>query len=298
MDRIVFGDNQFFGINHMSQAKAAEQAIRFSETSAVIRVVDTAYDCGIHAFMFNSHDRVEHVCDHCRAHPDRYEDLRLYVSIPYAHKYASAVAEKGMLGALHDAVLKNSTGSRIVSMLAHGGMGLLKQDPFELMELLIDAEMKMFRGLNVKVVFLQNILTDLLLGYGIKDVFVRFSDYVRQRYHVEPGFITLNMPRLVGFLLDCGIENPVVCSAMNKIGYLMNPDMKAYDECLAEKHFRPMAMSILASGAVPPREAVRYIAGRKEIQSIVFGASSRSHIEQTRAIIEEADSASGRGDTG
>ena len=43
-------------------------------------------------------------------------------------------------------------------------------------------------------------------------------------------------------------------------------------------------MSILASGAVSPKEAVEYVTGFRNIRSIVFGASSKNHIEQTCGI--------------
>ena len=66
----------------------------------------------------------------------------------------------------------------------------------------------------------------------------------------------------------------------------MNPDKESYEGTIRTKKFRPMAMSILASGAVPPREAVEYIAGLGKVQSIVFGASSRGNIEQTLSIID------------
>ena len=69
MDKIIFGDNQFFGINHMSEEKAQAQAERFRDTKAIIRVIDAAYECGIHAFMFNTHDKVAEICDHFRANP-------------------------------------------------------------------------------------------------------------------------------------------------------------------------------------------------------------------------------------
>ncbi len=49
-----------------------------------------------------------------------------------------------------------------------------------------------------------------------------------------------------------------------------------------------MAMSILASGAVPPQEAIEYVVNQENIQAIVFGASSRNHIVQTREMIEKA----------
>jgi hypothetical protein len=46
-------------------------------------------------------------------------------------------------------------------------------------------------------------------------------------------------------------------------------------------------MSILASGAVNPDEAVEYVCNQKTIQSIVFGASSRQHIHETKNLIEK-----------
>ena len=42
MDRIFFGDNQFFGINHMSEEKARAQSIQFQNISAIIRVLEIA----------------------------------------------------------------------------------------------------------------------------------------------------------------------------------------------------------------------------------------------------------------
>ena len=36
MDRVLFGDNQFFGINHMSEEKARAQAMRFQRDEAII----------------------------------------------------------------------------------------------------------------------------------------------------------------------------------------------------------------------------------------------------------------------
>jgi len=40
MDRIFFGDNQFFGVNHMSEEKARQQLMRFQSIDAV---ADTLY---------------------------------------------------------------------------------------------------------------------------------------------------------------------------------------------------------------------------------------------------------------
>jgi hypothetical protein len=46
-------------------------------------------------------------------------------------------------------------------------------------------------------------------------------------------------------------------------------------------------MSVLASGAIAPREAIAYVCAQRRIESIVFGASSRANIRQTKALIDE-----------
>jgi len=287
MDRIILGDNQFFGISHMSEEKGIDRAMKFQDINAIIDILDTAYGCGIHAFTFSTHDRVQKICDHFRAFPERYADLRLYPVLPYAHKYANLVNEKGIVGTIMDVVVSNNTARQMAGIIARGGAAVLTQNPTEIMKLLIDAEMKMFRDLNVKVIFLQNIVTDLFLGLGWKDVFRDFATYIEHKYQVRAGFITLNMPRLVDFLLKCGIEEPVVCSAINKVGFQMNPDIASYEETLRNGHFQAMAMSIMAAGAVPPKEAIEYVASFKNIKSIIFGASTRTHIEQTKKLIEQ-----------
>jgi hypothetical protein len=288
MDRIIFGDNQFFGINHMSEDKAQEQAERFRDLSAIIRVLDDAYECGVRAFMFNTHERVGLLCDHFRSHPDRYADLRLYVSLPYAHKYANAVADLGIVGALNEFLFRNQSAGNVLGTILRGSKSIVSQDLVEAMKLLVDAELRMFRDLNVRVVFLQNIVADLLLGLGLEEMIIQFAAHIQSKQGIEPGFNTMNMPAMVDFLLDCGVENPIVCASINKAGYLMNPDREAVEQTIRSRPFRPLAMSILASGAVSPADAVTYVAEQENIHSIVFGASSRSHIRETIELIEQA----------
>ena len=286
LDRVIFGDNQFFGINHMSEEKAQALDEKFRDLKAITDVIDIAYDSGIRAFMLNTNERAKDICDHVRQNPTRYADLRFYPSMPYAHKYANAVAEKGIFATLKDTILEDSSAGDIVGMLTKGGLSLFEKDMLKVMQLLVDIEMKIFRNLNIKVIFLQNIVTDLLLGFGVKDIFVGFSSYIKEKHGAEAGFVTMNMPKLVDFLLDCGIENPIVCSSINRAGYFMNPNIETYERTLKEKSFRPIAMSILASGAVKPKEAVEYVCLQPAIRSIVFGASSRQHIVETKELIE------------
>jgi hypothetical protein len=281
VDRLLFGDNQFFGVNHMSEEKARAQALRFQDIDAVIDVLDTAYDEGITTFMCTTHERIALICDHIRDRPERYADFSFYPCMPYAHKYANAVTESGMLGA----VKRFLPDEGLMDAAIRGGASLAKKDIEGITTLLIDAEMKMFAGLRTPVIFLQNIVVDLLLGLGFKDAFRIFAEHVRDRYGAEPGFITMNMPALLDVLEELQIEDPIVCSNINKLGFRMCGGVDAYEAALRERRFRAIAMSVYASGAIPAPEAIEWICAQPNIESIVFGASSRTNIRHTRELV-------------
>jgi hypothetical protein len=283
MDRLLFGDNQFFGVNHMSEEKARAQSMRFQDTSAIMKVLDNAYDEGIHTFMCTTHDRIAAICDTVRANPTRYEDFKFFPCMPYAHKYANAVTEYGMMGTLKRFLPDEG----LFDAAMRGGMSLARKDIEGITTLLIDAEMKMFEGLKTPVIFLQNVIVDFLMGMGFNEAFRIFANHVRSRYQAEPGFITMNMPRLLDVLEELGIDNPIVCSNINKIGFRMCGGFDAYREAIETRRFRPVAMSVFASGAIPPEEAIKWVCEQPKIESIVFGASSRANIRSTRELVEK-----------
>ena len=283
MDRVLFGDNQFFGVNHMSEEKARAQSMRFQDLQSILDVLDIAYQEGIRTFMCTSHDRVAEICDHFRAHPQKYPDYRFYPCMPYAHKYANAVTEHGMIEALRMFLPQEGA----VAAMLKGGLALANKDIEVIMQLLIDAEMKMFHGLATPVIFMQNVITDLLLGLRMNDCLRIFHDHVRERYGAEPGYITMNVPRLLDTLDALGIDNPIVCANVNRIGFRMCGGVKAYEDAIANRRFRPVAMSVFASGAIAPREAIEYVCAQPRIESLVFGASGRANIRQTKALIDE-----------
>ncbi len=281
MDRLLFGDNQFFGVNHMSEEKARAQTMRFQSLDAVIDVLDAAYDAGLRTFMCTTHDRVARICDHVRAHPDRYANFTFYPCMPYAHKYANAVTDDGMLGALKRFLPDEG----LLDAAIRGGSSMAKKDIEGVTTLLIDAEMKMFDGLSTPVIFLQNVVVDLLLGLGFQHAFGIFAEHVKRRYDAEPGFITMNLPALLPVLEEQNIENPIVCSNMNKIGFRMCGGSEAYETALREHRCRAIAMSVFASGAVPAEEAIEWVCAQPNVAAIVFGASSARNIEHSRDLV-------------
>ena len=258
IDKIVFGDNQFFGINHMSQEKAQQLAEKFYDIRNIYKVYDIAFNNGINAVMLNSNDRAKEICNYFRDHKSQYAHISWYPSVPYPHKYANLVAEKGIFSAINEVLFSNNSAMGVLGMVAKGGMAVLGKDAIKLMQMLVDAEFRIYKGLNVKALFLQNIITDLLLGYEMKDIFYEYCEFVRKKYKIIPGLITQNLPFLKARLKEWGISEVIICSSINKIGYLMSPDVKAYVECIRNndvEKYQIMAMSTLASGAVPAKEA-------------------------------------------
>jgi hypothetical protein len=283
VERILFGDNQFFGVNHMSEEKARAQSAQFKDTASVMRVLDSAYDLGIKVFMCTTHDRVGEITDIVRANPTRYADFQFYPCMPYAHKYANSVGEVGMI----ETVRRFAPGS-LVGTLIQGAISAVTQDIYRLMKMLVDAEMKRFAGLKTPIVFVQNVVTDLLLGLKLNDMFPAFVEHIREKYDAEAGFITMNMPRLVDVLEKAGVKNPIVCANINKIGFRMSGGVDAYRDLLRSRRCRAIAMSVFASGAIPPKEAIEWACELEGLDSIVFGASSHNNIRQSKQLIDRA----------
>lgn len=282
LDRLLLGDNQFFGVNHMSEEKARAQMMRFQDTSSIVSVLEDAQAEGVRTFMCTTHDRVAEICDLVRAEPDRLAGIQFFPCMPYAHKYANAVTGDGFIGA----VRRFLPDEGFLDAAVRGTRSLAARDVEGIATLLVDAEMTMFKGLPTPVVWMQNVIVDLLLGLGFFDALRIFADHVRSRYGAEPGFITMNLPLLLDALDQVSLVNPLVCANINKLGFRMPGGLPAYERALDSRPFRAVAMSVLASGAIRPEEALEFIRGLPNVESIVLGASSRAHISEAARIVD------------
>jgi len=281
MEKVILGDNQFFAVSHLSDEKSRAQSIRFKDDSSIIRVLDQSIELGIKTFMCTTHDRIANICEHIRNNPAKYEGFKIYPCMPYAHKYANAVTELGIVGTIKQYVPGNIFGT-----FAKGGMAFLNKDFMKLMEIFIDAEMKMFKGIETPVIFIQNVLVDMILGLKMYEVFAEYDAYIRKKFNAEPGYITMNLPALLEALNSVGIENPIICASINKIGFRMSGGKEVYENYMKDKDFRLIAMQVLAAGALRPKDAIEYLGQFPKIESVLFGASSKSHIQETQELIE------------
>jgi len=231
--------------------------------------------------MFTTHSQLEPVLEMIKSN-SKFDDFKLYPCMPYAHKYADAMVELGPF----EMINKFTPGNKLVSGLK--GIGsLISSNPNPIMKLLVDSEMKLLKGMNVQGIFLLNIVTDLLLGLEMHDMLYEFSKYAEEKYNVKAGFFTMNQVKLHDVLVNkLGLKDPIIVSNINKIGFRMNPSRVEVENVLAKKDSYNIAMSFLASGALRPKEASDYIESIKSVDSVLFGASSPRHINETKEILE------------
>jgi hypothetical protein len=284
MHKIIYGDNQFFGVNHISDEKSRAQAIRFKEDRSILQMINVARGEGLNTFMCTTHERISNITKTIRESPDKYENFQIYPCLPYAHKYANAVTELGIAG-----TIKEYMPSNIVGSVLKGGVAVISKGYISIMELMIDAELKAFKGIDTPVIFLQNVITDLLLGLGMKDIFKAYHNYIIKKFNAEPGYITMNMPKLLETLESVGIRNPIICSSINIDGFRMSGGKKLYEHTLKTRRLRAIAMQVLSGGATPAEEALKYVCELPNIESILFGASTRENIRHTVSTIRKYD---------
>lgn len=278
IDPIVLGHNQFIGVNHLSQEMGREKEALFRDLDAVTEVVRFSVENGVRALMVSSHPHMKIILEHLRERG--VQDLTLYPIIPSAQEYVRQLGEKGALGLLNEMLASSGilTKSRI---LLKGGLGVLKGDTFDLLGTLIDMEMLPFKHFPLRVIFLHNILTDLALGLGNREVFSFWVRYIREKYNVVPGFATMNFARLARSLDQWGLKDVVIMASFNKAGFQMNPSRGECERCLKEYDVTLLAMSTLASGYLKPAEAYEYLFSLPKVRSVVVGASTKEHARET-----------------
>ena len=284
LDRVLFGDNQFFGVNHASDEKSRAQAMRFKDDESIIRVLDQAYALGVRTFMCTTHDRIAAITAHMRANPGRYEGFKIYPCMPYAISHANAVTELGIMSTINQYVPGN-----FLTTFAKGGMAMFSSNYSKLMEILIDAEMKMFEGIDTPVIFIQNVLVDMILGLGMYDVFKDYDAYIRKKYNAEPGYITMNMPDLLDALESVGIRNhPSSVPPSTSRASGCRAVLSVTSSTSARRPSGPSPCRRLPPVPCARRRPLRTSRNFRVIESVLFGSGSKQHIAENIEMIESS----------
>jgi hypothetical protein len=284
--RAILGDNQFLGVNHADQAKAAELFERFNNPDAILDIINAAYDVGVRDFMFTTHDRYDPVFDEIRR-SNLFPGMQYTPCIPYAHKYWSRLSSQSF------PQLVASTAMEVNPFQAiSGGLALLSGRPAGLIRLLVEIEALMCKGLPVRGVFLQNAAFDLLMAVDAHRELAAFAEIVTRQLNALPGFITMNHPKAVDLLCnDIGLDRPWICANYNLGGFRTNPSKVTVEASFASRRSQNIAMSVFASGKASGQSSLDFVISRVGqqggVDAILFGSSSAKHIQtNTRAILE------------
>jgi hypothetical protein len=278
--RVILGDNQFLGVNHSDQSKATSLFKKFGESDTIIEVIGWAYEAGIRDFMFTTHDRYYPVFEEI-IRSRLFPEMHYTPCLPYAHKYANAMAEKGMIDVVLS-TLRDTSKTRVMSSIVRSVLG----DFSGIMRLLVEVELLMCKGLSVRGVFLQNILFDLLVALNATKLIEKYSRFVSEDLGLVPGFISLNHTAAVKLLCDdIGLRDPWLCSNFNIGGFRTHPSNADVVKSFAAKKSKNIAMSVFASGALDSDRSLEFAIKAKGVDSILFGSSRRENIERNTRMI-------------
>lgn len=270
--KILLGDNQFFGVNHFDLEKGQATKLKFDSPIKIESFIKETLSIGMDGFMMNSHQTGYDLL----SSSDFDDDKEIHYSIPYAHKYASMVNENGMLSLLSH-VYRNTS---MIKNISVGFKLLLTQNINSITPLAVNLEVpsQLKKG---SYVYVQNIMTDLLVGMGRGDVLIKFIESVVDMGY-KPGIITLN-PILIDKIISRynhseWMKDLIVCFNINKEGFNVFPSLKIVEKFIESKpKYKLMGMSIFASGAANIPSSVEYI-NSLGLDYVVFGSSQIKNI--------------------
>ncbi len=269
--KIILGDNQFFGINHFDLEKGASIKKKFDSEEKIVSFIFEALALGMDGFMINSNDEGYKIISK-ETFPYQKE---IHYSIPYAHKYANLVNEEGMMSLLSH-VVKNTS---MISNLKSGARLVISRNLKNLVPLAVDLEVpkQLAKGSHI---YLQNIMTDLVLGLGRYDLIEQFIVSVRKSGY-KPGIVTLNPIKLHKVISELGIDQKdlIICFNINDSGFNVFPNKQEVENFAKATHtFQKMGMSIFASGAGNIPQSIKYIKSLN-LDYVVFGTSRIKNVK-------------------
>lgn len=275
----ILGDNQFFGINHNDLEKGNKTKEQFSTNESIIEFIQDSLEIGLDGFMINSNEVGFKVVTEIATPASK----EIHYSVPYPHKFATMVNENGMFYLLKYVIGSSS----FSSLLLKSPKFLFTRNVKHILPLIIDLEIPKDLPKDSHV-YLQNIVTDLVIGLKREDLLLEFCKAVRKKGY-RPGLITLNPILLERIVQEFPMEiqkELIICFNINKTGFNVFPEKEKVEEFVKRKHpFKKMGMSILSSGGVNSiNDSLEYI-NQLPLDYVVFGSSQLKNIKNNFEVL-------------
>jgi hypothetical protein len=279
--KVLLGDNQFFGVNHFDLEKGVKTKLQFESINDIKLFINKSLSEGIDGFMINSNKKGYELI----SLNEFQQNKEVHYSIPYPHKYANMINEKGMLSLLQYCYKESSLIKNIIPVLKF----VITRDLKHLVKPAINLEVPQ----NLKkgsYVYLQNIITDLLLGIGREDILVEYiKSVVKMGY--KPGLITLN-PILVDDLINKNLNSKwsnelILCFNINIGGFNVFPSLEKVEAFIRSRpKYKLMGMSIFSSGGANIPSSIDYIK-QMNLDYVVFGTSKIENLKSNLKLLKE-----------
>jgi len=275
---LLLGHNQFLGISHISESKAREKEMRFSDVKNIYNIVETAYEIGYHGMIIETHPRMLEFLEYYSK--SKTFDMDFYLQVPYAHGYIQRINENGIKDLLF--CVLNQTGFFSASNMALKSIiNSIKSDYISMAVDLLRFEIAPFTDINIKTLLLHNVITDMALSLNIGEALMSYENYAKDVLKIETGFITLNLPMLKTKFKNWDIAPTVVMTPVNPKGYDMNPSQTEVEQVIESFDTKIIAMNVFGGGAFSLKEVREYIKQRNNIRYCVIGASSSENLRQS-----------------
>lgn len=275
---ILLGDNPFFGIDHLSQERARQRIEILKENHKITDVMEFVSELGVNGFVVSTHPQLRDLIKYMKKETSLLEKMNFYPILPYAQGYVSKVTEKGVIGAMND-ILSGSSIRKKLQIFFNGSIGYVKKDFGKLLQTFIDVELLPMNNVKTKSVFLHDVVTDLAISLGMKNVVETFLEHINDKYSVDGGLVTKNFPKLISTLKEWDLQIPTIMTSFNPIGYQMNPSREECEKNLHQAN-KVIGMNVLAGGYLKPEQSAEYISKLK-LDSIVIGMSNIKHAKET-----------------
>jgi hypothetical protein len=283
----LIGDNGFIGVSHLSQERARERSEKL-DVSEIVGIIEAANLAGASGYTFSTHPTNLQVLAALQRSKTLRDEFELYPVLPYAQGYVRLANEKGMR-ALVDETLNKLPLMHRAKAVVETGISAVRLDPVGLMRAYVDVELKSYLGVkpensSIRSVLLHEVVTDLCLGLGNFNLLDAFAQFIREEYHVSPGFVTYNLVRFVELFRQqrMTLEGITIMTPFNSIGYQMSPSRQACETCLSSlSESNVIAMSLLAGGYLTLDQAIEYLQNLSRHVGVAVGVSTRQHAEET-----------------
>jgi hypothetical protein len=286
IESVLLGDNPFCGVDHLSQERAREKASQSQNFDNMLEVMNYSINAGAKGMVVSTHSKLKDFVDYSISKKsDLIKRIEFFPILPYVQGYVLKINEKGLLRTLMDILSPPVGFQKKLKIMTKGGLGAIRRDFFELFKVLIDTELMRIQSLNIKTVFLHDVLTDLALSLNLRNAFKVFQEHLHDEYDIEAGLVTKNFPKLVYKLDEWNLNFATIMTSFNKVGFQMNPSRESCEECLLNYRGDIIAMSILAGGYLRLNEAYEYILSQPKIKNVVIGISSVAHAQNTLQLL-------------